>query len=158
MAEDGGIQLGDQDDTVPMNRDFEHEAENGNVVRLPPGTVVVDKPKRFHLGNQGEGFWLAISDWKVWWLAVILTAQVNALSFNAFFPTLTATLGFNPTITLILVAPPFIVAAVCAFFVSRHSDKHGERYWHIVAPLLVGLLGYIIAMSTMNIAARYVSL
>lgn len=65
------------------------------------------------------GFWLAVSDWKVWWLTVALTSEVTALSFNAFFPTLSATMGFNPTVTLILVAPPFILAAICAFFVAR---------------------------------------
>ena len=34
----------------------------------------------------------------------------------------------------------------------------GERFYHIAGPLAVGIIGYIIAMSTMNIAARYVSL
>lgn len=48
-------------------------------------------------GGQGHGLWLALTDWKVWWLALALTAQVIALSFNAYFPTLTATMGFNTT-------------------------------------------------------------
>lgn len=33
-------------------------------------------------GGHADGLWLAISDWKVWWLAFALTAQVVALSFN----------------------------------------------------------------------------
>lgn len=41
---------------------------------------------------------------------------------------------------------------------DRHSDKVGERFYHIAVPLAVGILGYIIAISTMNTAARYVSL
>ncbi|TDL29556.1 MFS general substrate transporter [Rickenella mellea] len=110
-------------------------------------------------GNQHfEGFFLAVKDWRVWWFAVILTAEVTALSFNAFFPTLTATLGFNRTITLILVAPPFILAAGVAFFVSRHSDKTGERFYHIVVPLAIGIIGFVVAIATMNIAARYVAM
>ncbi|EJD01119.1 MFS general substrate transporter [Fomitiporia mediterranea MF3/22] len=108
--------------------------------------------------KQRSGFWQALSDWKVWWLAVALSSEVIALSFNAFFPTLTATLGYNTTVTLILVAPPWFLAAIAAFLVARHSDKVGERFYHIAGPLAVGLIGYIIAMSTMNIAARYVSL
>ena len=71
------------------------------------------------LDKVGDGFWQAVKDWKVWWLGVALTGQVNALSFNAFFPTLTATLGFDRTISLVLVAPPFILAAICAFVVSQ---------------------------------------
>jgi len=134
MEEDGGLGVGDQDESEPGHA--------GN-----PATL-----------NHGNGFWLAMTDLKVWWLALTLTSQVVALSFNAFFPTLSATLGFNRTITLILVAPPFIFTAISAFFISRHSDKTGERFWHIVCPLMVGMLGYVIAISTMNTAARYVSL
>lgn len=69
--------------------------------------------------GHGHGFWLAISDWKVWWLAFALTSQVVALSFNAYFPTLSATMGFNPTVTLLLCAPPFVFAAIVAFILSR---------------------------------------
>jgi hypothetical protein len=39
------------------------------------------------------GFFLAIKDWRVWWLALAMTSQVVALSFNAYFPTLAATMG-----------------------------------------------------------------
>jgi hypothetical protein len=34
----------------------------------------------------------------------------------------------------------------------------GDRFWHIVGPLLVGIAGFILAMSTMNTAVRYLSL
>lgn len=69
--------------------------------------------------GSGAGLWMAVTDWKVWWLAFALTAQVVALSFNAYFPTLSATLGFNPTVTLLLCAPPFVFAAIVAFMLSR---------------------------------------
>lgn len=91
-------------------------------------------------------------------VALALTAQVVGLSFNAYFPTLTATLGYNRTVTLLLCAPPWGFAAIVAFVVARHSDKVGDRYWHIVGPLVVGMIGFIIALTTMNTAARYISL
>jgi len=105
-----------------------------------------------------KGLWLALTDWKVWWLALALTSQVVALSFNAYFPTLSATLGFNRTVTLLLCAPPFVFAALVAFWLSRHSDKMGERFYHIVSSFALGMIGFIIAIATMNTAARYVSL
>lgn len=77
------------------------------------------------IGDQGEtegdgnGLWLAITDWKVWWLALALTSQVVALSFNAYFPTLSATMGFNTTVSLLLCAPPFVFTAIFAFALSR---------------------------------------
>ena len=73
--------------------------------------------------TQLSGLWQAISDWKVWWLAIALSSEVVALSFNAFFPTLTKTLGFNTTITLILVAPPWFTAAIAAFIVARYAGS-----------------------------------
>jgi len=69
--------------------------------------------------GKGSGLVMAVTDWKVWWLAVALTSQVIALSFNAYFPTLSATMGFNPTVTLLLCAPPFVFAAIVTFALSR---------------------------------------
>ena len=66
-----------------------------------------------------QGLILAFSDWKVWWLALTLTSMVVSLSFNAFFPTLSKTMGYNNTVTLLLCAPPWIFATICAFVVTR---------------------------------------
>ncbi|KAJ7047420.1 MFS general substrate transporter [Mycena alexandri] len=109
-------------------------------------------------GGPFHGLFLAFTDWRVWWLAFALTAQVVALSFNAFFPTLTATLGFSPTVTLLLCAPPFAIAALAAFLLAQHSDKVGERCFHMISSFGLGVLGFVIAISTMNTAARYIAL
>ena len=61
----------------------------------------------------------ALGDWRVSWLALALTSLVVSLSFNAFFPTLTGTLGYSPTVTLLLCAPPWGFATIIAFVVSR---------------------------------------
>ncbi|KAJ6539297.1 MFS general substrate transporter [Mycena capillaripes] len=104
------------------------------------------------------GLFMALSDWKVWWLALTLTSIVMSLSFNAYFPTLAETMGYGRTLTLLLCAPPWFFATFAGFAISRHSDQVGERFWHIVTPLLVGILGFLLAMSTMNTIARYISL
>ena len=109
-------------------------------------------------GGPVQGLIQALVDWKVWWLAFSLTSMVVFLSFNAFFPTLSATMGYNPTVTLLLCAPPWIFATLVAFAVTHHSDKVQERFYHIAIPLVFGIIGCIIAVSTMNIAARYISL
>jgi hypothetical protein len=70
-------------------------------------------------GSRFPGFFEALGDWRVYWLALALTSLVVALSFNAFFPTLTATLGYSPTVTLLLCAPPWIFATIVAFAVNR---------------------------------------
>lgn len=117
-------------------------------------------------GNEDEGKPIegfsglseALMDWKVWWLGVALSFMIASLSFGNFFPTLSATMGYNATISLLFCAPPWIVGTASSFFVARHSDVTGDRFWHITGPLVVGIVGFMIAMSTMNTAVRYLSL
>jgi hypothetical protein len=45
-----------------------------------------------------------------------------------------------------------------SFFCSRHADKTGERFYHIAGSYVVGIIGFIIAEVTMNVAARYIAL
>ncbi|KAG7449317.1 MFS general substrate transporter [Guyanagaster necrorhizus] len=105
-----------------------------------------------------SGLQLALTDGKVWWLAIALIAFNVSLSFNVFFPTLMSTLGYSTTITLLLCVPPWVFATVVAVCVSKHSDYTAERFWHLSGSFLVGIFGFLLAMSTMNVAARYVSL
>ncbi|OJT09055.1 hypothetical protein TRAPUB_80 [Trametes pubescens] len=120
--------------------------------------IGVGDEEQTEAAGQMHGLVLAFTDWKVWWLALALTSLVVSLSFNAFFPTLSATMGYSPTITLLLCAPPWVFATIVAFCTCRHSDKTRERFWHIAIPLAFGIVGFIIAISTMSLAARYISL
>lgn len=61
----------------------------------------------------------ALMDWKVWWLGVALSFMIASLSFGNFFPTLSATMGYNATISLLFCAPPWIVGTATSFFVAR---------------------------------------
>ncbi|KAG1743055.1 MFS general substrate transporter [Suillus lakei] len=100
----------------------------------------------------------ALMDWRVWWLGVALHLIASSTSFVIFFPTLSATMGYSATTSLLLCAPPWILGAATSFVVARHSDATGDRFWHIVGPLLVGIVGFMLAISTMNTAMRYLSL
>ncbi|KAH7887787.1 MFS general substrate transporter [Phlebopus sp. FC_14] len=105
-----------------------------------------------------SGFCDALTDWKVWWLGIALSSMAAALSFGNFFPTLSATMGYSPTVTLLLCAPPWLLGTATSFIVTRHSDSSGERFWHITIPLMLGITGFVIAILTMNTVIRYVSL
>ncbi|KXN83671.1 hypothetical protein AN958_00812 [Leucoagaricus sp. SymC.cos] len=104
------------------------------------------------------GLVLAILDWKVWYLAVSLFLFALCLSFHLYFPTLTATMGYNPIVSLLLCVPPWMVATAWALWLSGHSDKTGDRCMCIVASLAIGTTGFLLSMSTMNLAVRYFSL
>ncbi|KAF8507454.1 MFS general substrate transporter [Hysterangium stoloniferum] len=129
------------------------------MLRMAEDVGEVDEKDKDEEHSQWTGLTLAATDWKVWWLAFALLSQTVSLSFNAYFPTLTATLGFkSTTVTLLLTAPPWFFAAFVLFFNARHADVTGERFWHVSGPILLGIVGFVISLSTMNTAARYIAL
>jgi MFS family permease len=103
-------------------------------------------------------FTLAVSDWKVWYLAAAMYLSTLSTSFIIFFPTLTATMGYNTTISLLLCVPPWLTAAASSLWLSRHSDKTQERCMHVIIPFSIAISGFLLAMVTMNTAVRYASL
>ncbi|KAG2347438.1 sugar transporter [Suillus weaverae] len=105
-----------------------------------------------------QGLRDAVCDWKVWWFSVALIIQFVALSFTIYFPTIVATMGYNATVTLLLAAPPWVLATIGAFALSRYSDKTQKRCICVFASNALVALGFIISICTMNIVARYVSL
>ncbi|KAH8115397.1 MFS general substrate transporter [Phellopilus nigrolimitatus] len=105
-----------------------------------------------------SGFKMACQDIKTTFFAALLAAQLLGLSFVTFFPTITATLGFQTKISLLLAAPPWILATVLCCLNSFHAAKRGEHFFHIVLPWGVAIIGYIIAVSTFSTGGRYVAM
>ncbi|KAG6855142.1 hypothetical protein C0991_006071 [Blastosporella zonata] len=84
------------------------------------GTIAEDALEVAKQTNETEkGLRLALADLKVWWLAMSIGVMTVSLSFNAFFPTLGATLGYNTTTTLLLCAPPWIFSTIVTIMVAR---------------------------------------
>ncbi|ODA83533.1 hypothetical protein RJ55_02047 [Drechmeria coniospora] len=105
-----------------------------------------------------DGLWMAVRDAKIYVLMLTFTAYVVGLSFNAFFPTLTGTLGFGYVPTLLMSSPPWLFACLFSILVSWNADRTQEKFWHIVGPILMGSVGFVISMATLQVAARYVAL
>ncbi|KUL89782.1 hypothetical protein ZTR_00524 [Talaromyces verruculosus] len=105
-----------------------------------------------------SGVKMALVDYKVWLLALIIVTKTSAGAVTSFIPTLVATLGYNQVNTLLLVAPPYVFAAITTLAVSYSSDKRGERCFHIMVPIFFGMVGFIIAATTLKFTARYISL
>ncbi|PHH61947.1 hypothetical protein CDD81_7696 [Ophiocordyceps australis] len=105
-----------------------------------------------------DGLLMALRDVKIYVMMLAITAYVVGLSFNAFFPTLTGTLGFGYVPTLLMSAPPWVFSCIISVIVSWHADKTQEKFWHIIAPIFMGIIGFVISMATLNTAARYIAL
>ncbi|KAK3984710.1 MFS-type transporter-like protein 38 [Cladorrhinum sp. PSN332] len=105
-----------------------------------------------------DGLVMVVKDLKVYVLMLTFTAYVVGLSFNAYFPTLTETLGLSYVPTLLMSAPPWVVACIFSLFIAWDSDRTQEKFFHITGPIVLGLVGFIISMSTLNHVARYIAL
>ncbi|CCE85803.1 Piso0_005437 [Millerozyma farinosa CBS 7064] len=105
--------------------------------------------------NHRGALLLVAKDVKAWLVTICFSFLVAACGVTNFFPSVVETLNFNRVTTLCLTAPPYCIAVVATFFWARHADKTGERYWHVVIPLIGALISFIISASTLNTAARY---
>ena len=83
---------------------------------------------------------------------------VGSASVTNFFPSVVKTLGFGDVETLLLTAPPYLLAVITAFTNALHSGRTGERYFHITLPLYVAIAAFIIAATTTGTAPRYVAM
>jgi MFS family permease len=142
---------------LPHNtRGFTEEERAVAVYRMAEDVGEADEDSREE--SVFSGLIMAVKDAKIYVLMLTLMAYVVGLSFNAYFPSLTKTLGFDYTTTLLMSAPPWVFACIAALINAWHADRTQERFWHIVGPIIVGLVGFIISMSTLHTAARYIAL
>ncbi|NIL84710.1 putative tartrate transporter [Rhodococcus fascians] len=95
----------------------------------------------------------ALTDSRVWMLGLVyfgITYGLYSLSF--FLPSIVA--GFKKTFdtdfslvtTGLIVAVPFAVGALAMVLWSRHSDRAGERTWHVAIPTLIGAVSIPVAL------------
>lgn len=104
-----------------------------------------------------EGLKQACQDKRTWLFVLLQNFHLSACSFNSYFPTVVKTLGFDTTVTLLLTCPPFIFAGVAGILTGWNSGRMHERTWHITIGLLVAVVGFVIAASTLNTVGRYIA-
>jgi ACS family tartrate transporter-like MFS transporter len=76
---------------------------------------------------------------------ILLTIAYLGIGFgvyaNVFFlPLIIKDLGYSNIVVSYLAAMPAALGAVGMILVSRHSDRTGERVWHVTVPTLVAAL------------------
>ncbi|UIF90006.1 MFS transporter [Cupriavidus sp. UYPR2.512] len=59
-------------------------------------------------------------------------------------------LGHSDQMTGVIAAIPYFVACVFMVLWGRHSDRTGERFWHVVIPAWVAAGGFVIAYLNLN--------
>lgn len=130
--------------------------------------ALVDREVAWRNTPHHTGFAAILKDPRLYGLAFsyfFMIAGLYAVSF--WLPTLLHTTGVDDTMLIgIYSALPYLVSVAAMVMVARHSDRHGERFWHCVIPCLIGavtlgLVGYelqnlFFALATLTVATAAV--
>ena len=82
---------------------------------------------------------------RIWALSVLFTCFLTALyGMLLWLPQIVNELGALSNLQVgLLSSVPFSCAAVAMILVGRHSDRHGERKWHLAASMAAGGVGLL---------------
>jgi MFS family permease len=85
------------------------------------------------------------ADPRVWVMALIYFCCVmGQYGLTFWMPTLIKTAGVKGVLNIgLFTAIPYTAAVVAMVFLGRSSDKHRERRWHLVIPMLLGAVGLV---------------
>ncbi|KAJ3550212.1 hypothetical protein NM208_g92 [Fusarium decemcellulare] len=101
------------------------------------------------------GFKEAFLEPKIWALVWCMgMAQAMGTIVN-FFPSIVQTLNFGKIETMLLTAPPYVLATIIFYIISYISDRKNAMYVIIVSCLGVAVLAYSVAIATIKTGPRY---
>ncbi len=92
----------------------------------------------------------ALGNRRTWLLAVVyFTIPVTLYGIGFWLPQMLKTASGGSDLTVgLLSAVPYTAGAIAMVIAGRHSDRTGERRWHVVVAALVGAAG--LAASTLS--------
>ncbi|KAJ9623793.1 hypothetical protein H2204_011085 [Knufia peltigerae] len=105
-----------------------------------------------------RGFANALSDPKLLLLILCNLLSQAQGSIANYFPTLVDSLGYGSTDSLLLTAPPYVLAGIVYYGITYWSDRKNTVYPIILYCISIAICMYIIPMATTNVGARYFSM
>ena len=102
----------------------------------------------------------ALSNGRTWLLAVVyLTIPITLYAFGFFLPQMLKTASGSSDFAVgLLSAVPYAAGAIAMVVVGRHSDRTGERRWHVLVPALVSATGLALSTASTGITWTVVTL
>jgi MFS transporter, ACS family, tartrate transporter len=98
--------------------------------------------------RHGLTLWQAALDRRVWICTLVYFAVAGASNSLGFYLPKFLQLGFPSVDDFqigLLVMIPSLCAVPCMILNGMHSDRTGERRWHVAIPALIGALGWALA-------------
>jgi D-galactonate transporter len=116
---------------------------NADEKRAMLDALAADEKQRQSTSTVGQSFGDVLRNGNVWMLGVIyFCIQMGVYAINFWLPSIIKSLGYQSAVTVgWLSAVPYLFAAVFMIWAGRSADRHGERRWHVTAPMLMGLVG-----------------
>jgi ACS family tartrate transporter-like MFS transporter len=98
-------------------------------------------------GVRKYSLWEALADWKVVMLSAFYFAQAMAFySVMFFMPLIMTGLGVTSTWLGLVVGIPPLMGLIAMLCLSYHSDRSGDRYWHVIGGQIVQTAGLALAV------------
>ena len=88
-----------------------------------------------------------IRDRRLWLLAAIYFCVVmGQYAITFWLPTLVRNAGVSDPMKIgVLTSLPYLCAIVAMLYAGRSGDKHRERRWHLIIPMIAGAIGLTLA-------------
>jgi len=99
-------------------------------------------------GNQAvHSFGQVLRNGHVWMLGLVyFSIQMGVYAINFWLPSIIKALGFADATTVgWLSALPYLFAGIFMILVGRSADTRRERRWHLSVPMLMALVGLLLA-------------
>ncbi len=97
-----------------------------------------------------------LADWHTWAFGLcFMCSTLPSYAFSYFLPVILAGAGYSTVLSLMLSAPPYIVAAIFTFIMAYFSDRTRQRGLFVSLNALVCIVGCLIIGYTANRNVRY---
>ena len=102
----------------------------------------------------------ALSSGRIWLLAVLyFTIPVGLYAVSFWLPQIIKQASNGSDLAIgTLSAIPYLVGAIAMVVVGRHSDRTGERHWHVAIPAWIGAAGFVLSTVVHGLAPSIVAL
>lgn len=126
-------------------KDGVHQASwlNDDEKELITRELAEDDQKKVTHASVGE----FIRDRRLWLLAAIYFCVVmGQYAITFWLPTLVRNAGVSDPMKIgVLTSLPYLCAIVAMLYAGRSGDKHRERRWHLIVPMIAGAIGLSLA-------------
>ncbi|MET0847205.1 MAG: MFS transporter [Pseudomonas sp.] len=126
-------------------KDGVHQASwlNDDEKALIARELAEDEQKKVTHASVGE----FIRDRRLWLLAAIYFCVVmGQYAITFWLPTLVRNAGVSDPMKIgVLTSLPYLCAIVAMLYAGRSGDRHRERRWHLIIPMVAGAIGLTLA-------------